>query len=164
MYRCESLTIKRAEHRRIDAFKLWWWRRLLRVLWAARRSKQSILKEINHEHSLEGLMLKRQYFGHLMPKSWLIGKDPDAGKDWGQKEKWATKVEMIGWHHWLNGHEFKQTPGDSEGQGSLACCGSWGRKESNMNWTDWQECSLPLVPPGKPKFYLLSAMFFLMSE
>ena len=69
MYRCESLTIKRAEHRRIDAFKLWWWRRLLRVLWAARRSKQSILKEINHEHSLEGLMLKRQYFGHLMPKS-----------------------------------------------------------------------------------------------
>ena len=80
IYRCESWTIKKAEHWRIDAFKLWWWRRLLRVPWTARRSSQSILKEIL-EYSLEGLMLKLQYFGHLM-RSRLTGKDPGAGKDW----------------------------------------------------------------------------------
>ena len=61
-------------------------------------------------------------------KSWLIGKDPDTGKDWGQEKKGATKEEMIGWHHWLNGHESEQTLGDSEGQGSQACCSSWSRK------------------------------------
>jgi len=97
-------------------------------------------------------------------KSWLIWKDPDAGKDWGQEEKGMTEDEMVGWHHKLDGHGFGWTPGVGDRQGGPASCGSWGRKESNMNWTDWQECSLPLVPPGKPKFYLLSAMFFLMSE
>ena len=65
-------------------------------------------------------------------KSRLIGKDPDAGKDWGQEEKGVAENEMVGWHHRLNGHEFEQAPGDSEGQGSLACCSPWGRKESNM--------------------------------
>ena len=65
-------------------------------------------------------------------KSWLIGKDPDAGKDWGQEEKGVTEDEMFGWHHWLNAHEFEQTPGDTEGQGSLACCCPWGPKESDM--------------------------------
>ena len=65
-------------------------------------------------------------------KSWLIGKDPDSGRDWGQEEKGMTEDEMIGWHHWLNGHEFQQTPGDSEGQGSLACCSPWGHKELDM--------------------------------
>ena len=79
MYGCESWTIKKAEHQRTEAFKLWCWRRLLRVPWTARRSNQSILKEVNPEHSLEGLMLKLQYFGYLM--SQLIGKDPEAGKD-----------------------------------------------------------------------------------
>ena len=64
-------------------------------------------------------------------KNWLIRKDPDAGKDWGQEEKGATEDEMVGWHHWLNGHEFEQTLGDSEGQGSLVCCSPWGRKESD---------------------------------
>ena len=78
MYERESWTIK-AEHRRIDAFKLWCWKRLLRVPWTARRSNQSILKEINFEYSLQGLMLKLQYFGNLMQE--LTGKDPDAGKD-----------------------------------------------------------------------------------
>ena len=63
----------------------------------------------------------------------LIGKDPDAGKDWGQEEKWATEDEMVGWHHWLSGHEFDQTQGDSEGQGSLACCSSWSCKELDMS-------------------------------
>ena len=82
-------------------------------------------------------------------KSWLIGKDPDAGKDWGQEEKAPTEDEMVGWHHWFNGHEFEQTLGDSEGKGSLACCSPWGRKESDtteqLNWTEskmkacWEE-------------------------
>ena len=132
---CESWTIKKAKHRRIDAFELCCWRRLLRVPWTARRSNlQSILKEINPEYSLEGLMLKlkNQYFGPPNVKSQLIGKDPDAGKDWGQKEKGATEDEMVGWHHRLNGHEFEQTPGDSRGQGSLACCSPWGHRESDV--------------------------------
>ena len=64
-------------------------------------------------------------------KSWLTGKDPDAGKDWGQEEKGATEDEMVRWHHWLDGHEFEQTPGDGNGQGSLVCCSSWGLKESD---------------------------------
>ena len=86
------------------------------------RSNQSILKEINPEYSLVGLMLKLklQYFGHLM-QTRLSGKDPDAGKNWGQEEKGATEDEMVGWHHQLNGHEFEQILGDSEGQGSLEC-------------------------------------------
>ena len=65
-------------------------------------------------------------------KYWLIGKDPHVGKDWGQEEKGAIEYELTGWHHWLNGNEFEQTPGDSEGQGSLACCSPWGHKESDM--------------------------------
>ena len=130
MYGCESWTIKKAQHWRIDAFELWCWRRLLRVPWTARRSNQSILKEINPEYSLVGLMpkLKLQYFGHLMWKSRIIGKDPDAGKDWRQDKKGTTEDEMVGWHHQFNGHEFEQTLGDSKGQGSLACCSPWGRK------------------------------------
>ena len=72
-------------------------------------------------------------------KSWLIGKDSDAGRDWGQEEKGTTEDEMDGWHHWLNGHEFGWTPGVGDGQGGLACCNSWGRKEldttERLNWT-----------------------------
>ena len=77
-------------------------------------------------------------------KSWLSGKDPDAGKDWGQEQKGVTEDEMAGWHHWLNGHESDQTPGDTEGQGSLACCSPWVHKESdttlwlNNNILVWQ--------------------------
>ena len=99
MYGCESWTVKKAERRRIDAFELWYWRRLLRVPRTARRSNQSILKEISPGCSLEGLMLKLklQYFGYLMRR--LIGKDSDAGRDWGQEEKGATEDEMAGWHH-----------------------------------------------------------------
>ena len=83
MYGCESWTIMKAKHRRIDAFELWYWRKLLRVPWTARRSSKSILKEISPEYSLEGLILKLklQYFGHLMQRIYFIGKDPDAGKD-----------------------------------------------------------------------------------
>ena len=96
MYRCESWTIKKAEHRRIDVFELWCWRRLLRVPWTARRSGQLFLKEICPEYSLEGLMLKLklQCFGHLMWRTdW---KDADAGKDWRQEEKGMAEDEMIG--------------------------------------------------------------------
>ena len=98
MYGCEGWTVKKAEHRRSDAFELWRWRRLLRVPWTARRSNQSILKEISPGYSLEGLMLKLklQYFGHLIRKSWLIWKDPDAGKDWKWEEKGTTEDEMVG--------------------------------------------------------------------
>ena len=108
MYGCESCNIKKAECWRIDAFELWCWRRLLRDPWTARRSNQSILKEISPRCSLEGLMLKLkfQYFGHLM-WSWLTGKDPDAGRDWGQEEKGTTEDEMAGWHHQLDGYEFE---------------------------------------------------------
>ena len=97
-----------------------------------------VLKEMKPEYSLEGLMLKLklQYFWPSDMKSWLIGKDPDAEKDWRQ-EKGMTEDEMVGWHHRLNGHEFEQTLGDSGGQGSLVCCNPWGRKESKRlsNWT-----------------------------
>ena len=110
-----------------DAFELWCWRRLLRVPWTARRSNQSILK---------GTPI-------LWPpdaESWLIWKDPDAGKYWGQEEKGTTEDEMLGWHHRHNGHGFGWTPGVGDGQGGLACCSSWSRKESDMterlNWTD----------------------------
>ena len=96
MYGCENWTIKKAEHRRIDYFKLWCWRRLLRVPWTASRSNQSILKEINPEYSLEGLMLKLKPQILWLPdvKNWLIGKNPDAGKGWRQDEKWVTENEM----------------------------------------------------------------------
>ena len=103
---CESWTIKKSE-RRIDAFELWCWRRLLRVPWTARRSNQSILKEISPGCCLEGLMLKLklQYFAHLMRRADSLEKT-DAGRDWGQEEKGTTEDEMAGWHHRLNGHEF----------------------------------------------------------
>ena len=122
MYGCENWTLKKEECQRIDDFELWCWRRVLRVPWTAKRSNQSILKETSPEYSLEGLMLmlKLQSFGHLMWRT-VIGKDPDAGKDWRQEEKGMTKDEMAGCHHWLNGHEFEQAPGDGEGQGSLVC-------------------------------------------
>ena len=130
-YGCESWTIKKAEHQRTDAFKLWCWRRLLRVPWTARRSNQSILKDINPEYSLEGLMLKlTTILKSPDVKSWLIEKDPDAGKDWGQEEKRVTEDEMVGWHHRFNRYEFEKTQGDSKGQGSLMCCSSWGHRES----------------------------------
>ena len=133
MYGCESWTIKKAEHWRIDAFELGCWRRLLRVPWTARRSNQSILKEISLGCSLERLMLKLklQYFGHLMWRSDSLQKNRDAGKDWRWEEKGMTEDEMVGWHHWFNGHGFGWTLGVGDGQGGLACCGSWGCKESD---------------------------------
>ena len=118
-YGCESWTIKKAEHQRIDAFELWCWRRPLGVPWTARRSNQSILKEINPEHSLEGLMLNLQYFGHLIQtanslKKTICWERLRAGGEG------TTEDEMVGWHHQLDGLEFEQALGVGDGQGSLA--------------------------------------------
>ena len=142
MYGCESWTIKKAEHWRIDAFELWYWRRLLRVSWTARRSNQSILKEISPEYSLEGLMLKLklQYFGHLMQRTDSLEKNPDAGK----RLKAGGEGDDRGWDGWMASqtqwHEFEQAPGDGEGQGSLACFSPWGCKESDTTeWLNWTE-------------------------
>ena len=128
MYGYESWTTKKAEHWRIDAFELWCWRRLLRVPWIARRSNQSILKEISSECSLEGLMLKLklQSFGHLMWRTDSLGKKTLLlGKTGGRRK--GQQDEMAGWYQRLNGHEFGWTPGVGDRQGGLACCGSRGR-------------------------------------
>ena len=140
MYGCESWTIKTAEHQRIDAFELWCWRRLLRVPWTARRSNQSILKEI----SPGGFTGKTDIEAEtpiLWPpdvKSWLVWNDPDFGKDGEREEKGTTEDEMVGCHHRHNEHGFGWTPEVGDGQGGLACCSPWGHKESNMseqlNW------------------------------
>ena len=97
IYRCESWTIKKAEHQRIDAFELWCWRRLLRVPWTARRSNRSVLKEINPEYSLEGLMLKLQYFGHLMQRADSLEKTLMLGKIEGRRRRGRQRMR------WLDG-------------------------------------------------------------
>ena len=134
MYGCESWTIKKSESWRIDAFELWCWRRLLRVPWTARRS---IL--INLKGNQPWIFIWRTdaeaeapIIWSLDVKSWFTGKDPDAGKDWEQEEKRVTEDTMVEWHHWLNGHEFEQAPGDGEAQGNLVCCSPWSHKESDM--------------------------------
>ena len=142
IYRCECWTLKKAEHWRIDAFELWCWRRLLRVLWTARRSNQSILKGISPKCSLEGLMLKLKLQILWLPdvKNGLIWKDPNAGKDWRWEKKRTTVDEMVGKHHQHNAHQFAYAPGVGFGQGSLACCCPWGLKELDptvrLNWTE----------------------------
>ena len=130
-HRYESWTIKKAEHWRTDAFELWCWRGFLTAFCTARRSNQSILKKINPSGRNEA-EAETPVLWPPDAKSWLIGEDPDAGKDWGQEEKKMTEDERVGWHCWLNGHEFEQTLGDSEGQGSLACCSPCGHKEIDM--------------------------------
>ena len=143
MYGCESWAIKKAECWRIDAFELWWWRRLWRVPWTASRSNQSILKEISPNIHWKDYCWS-WISNTLAPdaKNWLIGKDPDTRKDWRQEEKGVTEdeMEMVGWHYQLNGHEFEQAPRVGDGQGSLACCNPWDRNELDMteqlNWTE----------------------------
>ena len=152
MYGCESWTVRKAECCRIDAFEVWCWRRLLRVPWTARRSNQSILKEISPGISLEGMMLKLklQYWPPHV-KSWLTGKDSDAGRDWGQEEKGTTEDEMAGWHHQLNGCESEWTLGVGDGQGGLASALHVITKSRTQlsNWTElnWSDnllfCHLP---------------------
>ena len=155
LYGCESWTMKKAERRRIDAFELRCWRRLFRVPWTAKRWNQSILKEISSWCSLEGLLLKLKLI--LWPphaKSWLIGKDSDARRDWGWEDKGKTEDEMAGWHYWLNGREFEWTSGVGDEQGGLACCDSWQRVghhwATELNWTESQHTRLlcPSPTPG----------------
>ena len=128
MYGCESWTIKKVECQRSDAFKLWCWRILLRVPWTVRRSNLSILKDINLN-----IHWKTDAEAPILwppdMKSQFTGKDPDVGKDWEQEKKGVTEDEIVGWHHQLNGHEFEQTPENSEGQGSLMCWSSWACRE-----------------------------------
>ena len=139
MYGCESWTIKKAEHWRIDAFELWCWRRFLRVPWTARRSNQSILKEISPEYSLEGLMLKLnlQYFGHLMWRADSLEKTLMLGKTEGRRRR--------GWQRmrWLDGITDSMDMSLNKlcklwWTGSLVCCSQWGHKESKglSNWTE----------------------------
>ena len=130
MYGFENWTTKKAEQWRIDAFELWCWRRLFSIACTARWSNRQSIGRIDSEAPI------------VWPpewKNWLIGKDPDAGKDWKQEEKGTTEYGMVGWHHWLNGHEFKQALGVGDGQGILVCC-SHGVTESDMterlNWTE----------------------------
>ena len=136
MYGCESWTIKKAEWWRIYAFGLWYWIRLLRVHWTARRSNQSILKEITPEYSLEGLMLKLkfQYFGHLMRETdslentLMLGKIEGGRRRRRQRMRWLDGIT-------INGHEFEQAAGGDDRQGSLACVHGVAK-----NWTlisDW---------------------------
>ena len=138
VYGCESWTVKKAECRRIDAFELWCWRRFLRVPWTARRSNQSILKEISPDYSLEGLMLKLQYFGHLIRRTDSLEKT-DAGKNWRQEEKGMTEDDMVGWHHWLNGHEFEQGLGVGDGQGGQWWTAVHGVTKSQTLLSNWTE-------------------------
>ena len=136
MYGCESWTVKKAEHWRIDAFELGCWRRLLRVPWTTRRFHQSILIYPDHPGDQSWVFIGRTDVEAetlvLWPpheKSWLIWKDPDIGKDWGQEEKGMTEDEMVGWHHRLNGCEFEPSMVGGEGQRSLVCCCPWGCKK-----------------------------------
>ena len=133
MYVCDSWTIKKADGQIIDAFELWWWRRLLRAPWIARRSNQPILKKISPEYSLEGLMLKLklQYFGHLMQRTDTLEKTLILGKIKGRRRRGRQRMRQLDGHHRLNEHEFEQALGVGDGQGGLACCSPWDHKESD---------------------------------
>ena len=147
LYSCESWTVKKVEHQRIDAFELWCWRRLLRVL----DSKE--IKPVNLKGDQPWIFTGRTdteaeapVFWSSSANKWFIGKVPDAGKDWGQEEKRALEDEMAGQHHQCNEHELGQTLGDGEGQGGLVCWRPWGCNESdrtgwlNKNLVDLQCC------------------------
>ena len=141
MYGCESWTIKKAEHQKIDAFALWCWRLLISPL----DSKE--IQPVHHKGDQSWIFIGRTDVEAEAPilwppdvKNWLIGKDPDAGTYCRQEEKGATEDEMVGWYHWLDGHEFEQAPGIGDGQGSLACCSPQGRKElDNTEWLNRTE-------------------------
>ena len=135
---CESWTIKNVECQRIDAFELWYWRRLLIVPWTVRRSNQSIVKEISPECSLEGLMLKLKlsYFGHQMWRTHSLETNLILGKIEGRRRRGWQRTRWLDWfplgcHIWFNGHEFEHALRDAAGQGSLACCSPWGRRVGN---------------------------------
>ena len=147
MYGCESWTVKKAERWRTDAFELWCWRRLLRVPWTARRSNQSILKEISPGCSLEGLILKLklQYFGHLirsvdsLEKTLMLGGIGGRRRRGRQRMRWLDDITNSMDMSWVNS-------GFGDGQGGLACCDSWGPKESDTTeWLNWTEPDVSLL-------------------
>ena len=142
MYGSESWTVKKAEHWRIYGFDLWFWRRLLKVPWTARRPNQSILKETWVFIGRTDAKAETSILWPPHAKSWLIGKDSDPGRDWGQEEKGTTEDEMAGWHHWLNGHglsELQELVMDRE-----ACCAAiHGVAKSWTRLSNWTE--LPLI-------------------
>ena len=144
--------IKEKEHQKIDAFELWYWRRLLTVPWTSRRSNQSI------PGNQSQMFIERTDAEAEAPILWppdvknqLIGKDPNAGKDWRWEDKGTTEDEIVGWHYRLNGHEFEQALGVGDGQGSLACCSPWGCKESDtterLNWTEKENFKIFFLIP-----------------
>ena len=141
MYGCESWTIKKAECQRID----WcFWTVVLEKTLESHLSCKEI-QPVHPKGNQPWIFIRRtdSEAPILWPpdaKSWLIWKDPDSGKDWRQEEKGMTEDEMVGWHHWLDGRGLGWTPGVGDGQGGLACCSSWGRKESDMNWTELNTC------------------------
>ena len=159
--------MKKAEHRIIDAFELWCWRRLLRVPWTARRTNQSILKEISPGCSLEGRMLKLklQYSGHLMGRVESLEKTLMLGGIGGRRKRgWQRMRWLDGITDWLDGREFEWTLGVGDGQGGLACCNSWGRKESDttelLDWTElnWVNNYLSMGLYIKMCFFSLQAI------
>ena len=141
MYGCESWTIKKAENQRIDAFELWCWRRLLRVPWTAKE-----IQPVHPKGDKSWIFIGRTDAEAETPilwpsdvKSWLIWKDPNSGKDWGQEEKGTTKDEMVGWHHGLNGHEFEQTPGVVMNREEAWGAAVHGVTKSRTGLKDWTE-------------------------
>ena len=149
IYGCEIWTIMKGECWIID------------TLWTAVLEKSPLdfkeIKPVKHKENQPwifiGMTDAEAEDSILWPpdvKNWLIGKDPDAGKDWRQEEKGMTEDEMVGWHHWLDGHELEQAPGVGDGQGGLVCCSPWGRKESDMTewlkWTDWNRFYMSICP------------------
>ena len=133
MYGCESWTVKKVEHRRIDVFELWCWRRLESPLDC--KEIQPIHPKGNQSWIFIGRTDAEAETPILWPpdaKNQFIGKDPDGGKDWRQEEKGTTEDEMVGWHHQCNGHEFERAPEVDDGQGSLVCWSPWGHKESDL--------------------------------
>ena len=140
MYGCESWTVKKAEHWRIDAFELWCW-----TLESPLDCKE--IQPVHPKGDQSWVFIDRTDDEAETPilwpphvKSWLIGKDSDAERDWGQEEKGTTEDEMAGWHHWLNGRESQWTPGVGDGPGGLACWDSWGCESDTterLNWTEW---------------------------
>ena len=155
MYGCESWTIKKAECQRIDVFELG----VGEDSWES-LGLQGDPTSLSQRRSVLGVHWKDWCWTWnsntlaIWTKNWLIWKEPDAGKDWRREEKGMAEDEIVGWHHQLNGHEFEWTPGVGDGQGALACCDSWGCKESDtterLNWTE-----LNFTEDVPPKHYLM---------
>ena len=156
MYGCESWIIKKTEHWRADAFKL-----VYKTLESPLDSSE--IKPVNPKRNQPWIFILRTDAEAEAPtlwtpdaQSWLFGKDPDAGKDWGQEEKGMTEDEMVGWHHWLSGHDFEQTLGDNEVHWSLVCCSLWDQKElDTTEWLNnkavWLMDELSTISPAKRK-------------